>query len=166
LLGRFATTLLIAVLSACSGGTGGGGVGETDCQQPDVDYSLSQKQVEHACGHLEEGPYGELVAGDELTNLHMLYTVQLEALADGGYEGSLGFTPRASSTHVFYVFEGAALSFADEAGESLCVAATIEDVDCAGIERAQMIDLVEGQRIELRLTATSEPTTRILAERR
>lgn len=165
LVARLGLGLVVALASAC-GGDSTEESAEPGCKLEDSDYTLGAEEVDHACRHLDEGPYGELVAGDDLGNLHMLYTVELEAQSDGSYAGSLGFVPRASATHVFYVFEGAELRFHDDTGEPLCVAETIEEVSCETIERAQMLDLVEGQRIELRFAAMTEPTTRILAERR
>jgi hypothetical protein len=154
-----------AALAGCGDGTDGEPtLGE--CALEGRDYGLPEGEVEHACGHVPDGPFGELGSGDELDNLHLLYTVTLEEQPDGRYAGSLGFVARKSSTHVFYVFGPSALSFHDESGEQLCIAATVRELSCAEMNRAELVDLEDGQRIELRIGAQDAPTLQLLAERK
>jgi hypothetical protein len=152
-------------LAGCGDGTDGEpSLGE--CALADREYGLDEGEVEHACRHVPDGPFGELSSGDDLDNLHLLYTVTLEEQPDGLYAGSLGFVARKSSTHVFYVFGPSALSFHDETGEQLCIAATVRELSCTEMDRAELVDLEDGQRIELRIGAQSTSTVRILAERK
>jgi hypothetical protein len=160
------SSLVAAALVACAGDEDAIASAGGACALEGRDYGLDDGEVEHACGHIGEGPYGELAAGEQLGNLHMLYTVALVPDGDGRFSGTLGFVPRATATHVFYAFDDATLSFHEGEGDALCIARTVEDVACDPIDRALMVDLDEGRTIEVRIAPMDRPTVRILAERR
>jgi hypothetical protein len=133
------------LLAACSGDD----VQTSECALDGRDYEVPAEEVEHSCSHRTEGPYGEVADGEEVVNLHMLYTLRLTETDDGRFVGRYTFTARETTTHVFYVFAGAALGFEDASGEALCVAATIAEADCDGLDRIELVDLEEGTPIEL-----------------
>jgi len=153
---------LSAFLAAC----GGSGVRTSECALEGRDYEVPAKEVEHSCSHQTEGPYGEVADGDELLNLHMLYTVTLSPTDDGRFAGRYPFTARKTSTHVFYVFGDAPLAYEDASGEGLCVAGTIDEADCDGLDRIELVDLEEGQTIELVVGPYDAPEVELVLERK
>jgi hypothetical protein len=140
------------VLSSCS-------TTEEAC----AEYDYTSAEAEHACAHVEDGPFGDLGDGDELSNLHLLYTVELREV-DGQYQGELSFVARESAVHAF-VFREADLPFAIRSGgEDLCV---VEDTTegCDDYSAAYLAELERNQEVTLVIGPTSQPTVRVVAER-
>jgi hypothetical protein len=156
-LGLFA--LLAGLQPGCDGGGASSGAGGNECGA----FELTEEEAEHACAHLDEGPFGELASGEPLANLHMLYTVTLEASGDA-YVASLPFVPRESSVHAFLVLEADVPLRVVSGGSELCLVGDEPD-GCDGLSAASLVDLERNQEVTLEIGPTSNAPVRLLAER-
>lgn len=157
---------IAAALAAAGCGAGDDPSPAGGCRIEGRSYEISAGEIDHACGHLADGPFGDLAAGDALTNLHMLYTVALEDRGDGSFGAEIGFTALEATTHVFYHLADAPAAYRDEGGEDLCVAATVVPSGCDGIRRVDLIDLDDRQSIRIALGPSPETAVRLVAERK
>ena len=166
---------MLAACAACGDDADGSGTGAGattsassgtagDCQQPGRDYSLTEKEVTHSCGHLTDGPFDDVAAGEPLDNLHLLYTVTLDAAGDGTFAGTLTYTPRKTATHMVYSFSGAPITYEDASG-ARCVATSVSGVSCASAARVDFVDLEEGVPVNFTISAPTE-TIQLLLERK
>jgi len=126
--------------------------------------ALDADDIAHACGHLNDGPFGELSDGDDLVNIHMLYTLQLTPNGNGGFEGSFPFTSRDDATHVFMSVDAEVPLRFEAGGAPRCHAESTPD-GCDGIARAAFVDLAEGETVTLGVGPVSTETVRLLGER-
>ncbi|EYF01666.1 hypothetical protein [Chondromyces apiculatus] len=161
--------LVLLAAAGCGDGGDGGDGGEAPavgCQIEGRDYEVGEQEIAHACGHVEEGPYGALPSGDDLANLHMLYTVALDDDGAGAFGGTLTLTARETSTHVFYYLSDVPAAYHDAAGEDLCIAHTFVPTGCDAMRRVDLVDLVDQEAIEILLGPSTEAYARVVAERK
>ncbi|AKT39437.1 hypothetical protein [Chondromyces crocatus] len=147
----------------CSGG-GNGDPLESGCRIDDWQYEIDEYEINHACSHVDEGPFGEVGADKTLANLHMIYTVRLTDSGDDTYRGEVRFRARRTSPHVFYYPEDVYAAYQGEDGSNSCLAASVFPASCPGLGRADVIDLTEQQTVSIQLGPTERQNIRIMVE--
>jgi hypothetical protein len=144
--------------SGCSDATGAGGGGD-DCG----DLEFTEEEAGHACKHVEDGPFGDLASGDELGNLHMLYTLTLDGEGET-YSGTLTFIARESAVHAFVLMESG-VPLKVRSGETALCLAEDEPDGCDAFKNAHLVELERNAEVVLEIGPTSKSSIRLIAER-
>jgi hypothetical protein len=142
-------------LSACDGSDAGGEA----CD----DFVLTEEEASHACVHTDDGPFDELGNGEQLGNLHMLYTVSLEP-SGSSYAGTVTFIARESAVHAFLLVEDDVPVRVLDGERELCV--VVDETDgCDAFASAHLVRLERSEKVTLELGPTSRSSVRVLGER-
>jgi hypothetical protein len=130
--------------AGAGGGAEGGGPGAL-CQEP----LLGRAVIEHACLHVEHGPYVDLTAATDEANApavsapHTAYRVG----SSGGALSWLHFTAPSSGSYAFLGALPTTLLFSLEDGS--LVPSTAMGTTCAGLPAARVLDLDAAQPLSL-----------------
>lgn len=131
--------------------TGVGGQGGAGGHDPDLEVE------EHACEHLEEGPFVPLDAAADaataplLANTHVAYEVTLQEAGGGQHDGFLAYEAAEAAEFFFFLDADVPVAFSDEQGNPLTVEATCDSQPCSEvctlIKKKYKLDLEIGRAV-------------------
>ncbi|AKT39435.1 hypothetical protein [Chondromyces crocatus] len=163
---RFAMVFLSALALAACGGDEHGHEQEHEHETEDGD--------DHACEHLEEGPFQSVTAAEvaasapALAQTHVSYEVALVEDGAGSFHGLVTFTPREAAEFAFFSTEEVAMAFQDADGaavapESACSTGPCS-AGCALVKSKVTVDL-ETATYTLTLGPTTLEQVHVLVEK-
>jgi hypothetical protein len=131
---------------------------------------LDDPVLEHACIHVERGPFGAVTAstGASVADVNAPHTYFTVTLPAGGQTGRLAYQPPRTARFVLYLGDGAEVSMRTPAQTLLppayseAVDGTAVSANCTALKRAQVYSLSQDTVYSLELTPIGASTSTTL----